>query len=75
MDDKTAFDLIGQTVSLIIDGRREDDVFVKGNNISTGSPTTLDLVLRTPVGEPTRRLRVRIDKVELAPQDDVEVTP
>jgi hypothetical protein len=67
MDDGTAFHLIGQTVSLIIDGRREDDVFVKGNNISTSSPTTLDLVLRTPVGEPLRRRVVRIDKVELAP--------
>jgi len=67
MDDKTAFELIGQTVSLIIDGRREDDVFVKGNNISTSHPTTLDLVLRTPIGAPDRRIRVPLSRVELAP--------
>jgi hypothetical protein len=71
MDDGTAFPLLGQTVSLIIDGRRVDGVMVTGLNLThqKGSPPTgtIDLLLPTLVGEPDKRLRVRLDKVELAP--------
>jgi len=66
MDDGTAFSLIGQTTSLMIDGRRVDGVMVTGNQISTSGPGYMDLLLPTPVGEPDRRLRIRMDKVELA---------
>jgi hypothetical protein len=67
MDDGTAFNLIGQTASLLIDGRRVDGVMVTGNQVSTSGPGYLDLLLPTPVGERDRRIRVRMDKVELAP--------
>ena len=43
MDDKTAFDLIGKTASLIIDGRRIEDVKVTGNQIPLGGPGYIDL--------------------------------
>jgi len=67
MDEATAFDLVGKTVSLIIDGGREDGVLVIGHNVSTHSPTSIDLLLRTRIGEPEKRIRVPMDKVELAP--------
>jgi hypothetical protein len=67
MDLVTAFDLVGQTVSLIIDGRRVDGVMVTGHNVSSSGPAYLDLLLPTPVGERVRRRRVRLDQVELAP--------
>ncbi len=67
MDAGTAFNLIGQTTSLMIDGRRVDGVMVTGNQVSSSGPGYLDLLLATPVGEPDRRLRVRMDKVEFAP--------
>jgi len=70
MDDGTAFSLLGQTASLTIDGRRVDGVMVTGLNLfhRKGAPLagTMDLLLPTPVGEPDRRLRVRLDKVEVA---------
>lgn len=65
MDDGTAFNLIGQTTSPIIDGRRVDGVMVTRNQVYTSGPGYLDLLLPTPVGKPDRRLRIRIDKVEL----------
>jgi len=40
---------------------------VTGNQVSTSGPGYIDLLLPTPVGKPDRRMRVRIDKVELAP--------
>lgn len=67
MDDETAFNLIGKTASLIIDGRRVDDVMVTGNHISSTSPSYIDLYLPTPIGQRERRIRVRLDRVELAP--------
>jgi hypothetical protein len=67
MDDGTAFDLIGKTASLIIDGRRVDDVMVTGNQISTSGPSYIDLLMPTPVGEPNKRRRVQLDEVELVP--------
>lgn len=67
MDQGTAFDLLGKTVSLIIDGRRVDNVMVTGNNISTSGPTTIDLLLPTAIGEPDRRVRVPLSRVEVAP--------
>ena len=70
MDQVTAFDLIGKTVSLTIDGHPVDGVMVTGNNISTDRPTTIDLLLPTPIGEPPRRRRVRLDQVELASDND-----
>jgi len=66
MDDGTAFNLIGQTTSLMIDGRRVDGVMVTGNEVSTSGPGYLVVVLPTLVGQPTKRVRVRMDKVELA---------
>lgn len=69
MDDGAAFQLFtkGQPVSLMIEGRREEDAMVAGLNVSSGHPTTMDLLLRTPIGEPDRRIRVPASKVELAP--------
>jgi len=67
MDQRTAFDLLGKTVTLIIDGRRVDNVMLTGNNISTSGPTTIDLLLPTPIGERDRRVRVPLSKVEVAP--------
>jgi len=67
MDHGTAFDLLGKTVSLIIDGRRVDNVVVTGNNISTSGLTTIDLLLPTPIGERDRRVRVSLSRVEVAP--------
>ena len=67
MDLATAHDLIGKTASLIIDGRRVDHVMVTGNQISTSGPSYIDLYLPTPIGESDRRIRVRLDRVELAP--------
>jgi hypothetical protein len=66
MDDGTAFDLIGKTASLIIDGRRVDDVMVTGNEVATHGPGYINLLLPTPVAQPDRRIRVRMDNVELA---------
>jgi hypothetical protein len=67
MDDGTAFDLIGQTTSPIIAGRHVDGVMVTGNQVSvSGGPGYMDLLLPTPVGERDGRLRVRLDRVELA---------
>jgi hypothetical protein len=65
MDQGTAFRLYkeGEPVSLIIDGRRVDDVRVTGLK----APVAVDLYLPTPIGEPDRRLRVALDRVELAP--------
>ena len=73
MDEKTAFDLIGQVRSLMVDGRPEEGAMVTGLNVSTSHPTTMDLLLRTRIGERNRRVRVPVSKVELAPQDDVEL--
>jgi hypothetical protein len=39
---------------------------VKGNHISTDRTTSLELVLRTRIGEPDRRIRVPLDLAELA---------
>lgn len=61
VDDGTAFGLLGQTVTLIIDGRRVDGVMV------TGLTFDIDVLLPALVGEPDKRLRMRLDKVELAP--------
>jgi hypothetical protein len=66
VDDGTAFNLIGQTTSLMIDGRRVDGVMVTGNQVSTSGPGYIDLLLPTAIGEPERRIRVQVDKVELA---------
>ena len=68
MDHGTAFRLFtqGQPVSLTIDGRRVDGVMVEGLPSSSSGPGYMDLRLPTPVGEQDRRLRVRMDKVELA---------
>ncbi len=73
MDEKTANDLIGQVRSLMVDGRREDGAMVTGLNVSSAHLTTMDLLLRTPIGERDRRVRVPISKVELAPQDDADL--
>jgi hypothetical protein len=75
MDDGAAFQMFtkGQPVSLIIEGRREEGAMVTRLNVSSGHPTTMDLLLRTPIGERDRRVRVPISKVELAPQDDAEL--
>ena len=69
MDHATAFRLFteGQYVSLVIEGRRVDRVLVKGLHAASPGPSHLDLLLPTPVDEPDRHLRVRMDKVELAP--------
>jgi hypothetical protein len=67
MDDGTAFGLLGQTRSLMIDGRRVDGVMVTGNQVSTSGPGYIDLLLPTLIGEPDKRIRVRLDKIELAP--------
>ncbi len=69
MDDGTAFRLFteGQPVSLMLDGRPEEGAMVAGFNVSSGHPTTMDLLLRTPIGKPGRRVRVPVSKVELAP--------
>jgi len=70
MDQGTAFRLYkeGEPVSLIIDGRRVDGVMVTGQHVSSSGPASLDLHLPTPIGEPDRRIRVRLDRVEIAPQ-------
>ncbi len=68
MDDGTAFDLIGHTTSLMIDGRRVDGVMVTGNQVSmSAGPGYMYLLLPTPVRERGRRLRVRLARLELAP--------
>jgi hypothetical protein len=67
MDDGTAFSLIGRTASLMIDGRRVDGVMGTGTQVSTSGPGYIDLLLPTPIGESDRRVRVRMDKVEVAP--------
>jgi hypothetical protein len=66
MDLVTAFDLVGKTVPLIIDGRRVDDVMVTGHHVSSNGPASLNLYLPTPIGQPDRRIRVSLDQVELA---------
>jgi hypothetical protein len=68
MDRGTAFRLLkeGRPVSLIIDGRRVDGAMVIGNPVSSGGPGYIDLLLATPIGEPDKRVRVRVDQVELA---------
>jgi hypothetical protein len=67
MDDATARRLWqeGQPVSLNVKGRRFDNVLVTGHHVSSGSPTEVDLLLPTPLGEPDRRLRVGVDEVDL----------
>jgi hypothetical protein len=67
MDLVIAFDLIGKAVPLIIDGRRVDGVMVTSHHVSSSGPASLDLHLPTPIGQPDRRMRVRLDHVELAP--------
>ena len=68
MDRGTAFRLLkeGQPVSLIIDGRCVDGAMVIGNPVSSSGPSYLDLLLATPIGEPDKPMRVRLDQVELA---------
>jgi len=70
MDQGTAFRIYkeGEPVSLIIDGRRVDGVMVTGQHVSSSGPASLDLDLPTPIGEPDRRIRVRLDRVEVAPE-------
>ena len=65
MDQGTAFRLLKaeRPVSLIIDGKRFDKVMVTGLN----APHSINLFLETPIGEPDRRIRVPLDKVEVAP--------
>ncbi len=67
MDEATAFGLLGQVVSLIVDGRRFDGVMVAGHQVSSSGPGTVDLLLPTRVGEPEKRAHVTVDRVELAP--------
>ncbi len=69
MDDGTAFRLLneGQPVSLTIEGRRVDGVLVTGLRMSSVSPASIELLLPTRVGEPDNRIRLGLDKVELAP--------
>jgi hypothetical protein len=69
VDHGTAFRLLkeGQPASLIIEGRRVDGVMVRALPTSSSGPGYMDLLLPTPVGEPDRLDRVRMDKVELAP--------
>jgi len=50
VDSGTAFSLIGQTVSLVIDGKRVDG-FKRGG----GFTPTITLLMPTPVGERNRR--------------------
>lgn len=66
MDEETAYRLFeaGQQVDLVIDGKREDGVFIKGVQLPSG---VLDLMLRTPVDKPDRRAWVPRQRVELAP--------
>jgi hypothetical protein len=68
MDQGTAFRLLteGQTVSLIIEGRRVDGVMVSEIHSASNRPAQIDLVLPTQVGEPDRHLQVPLDQVELA---------
>jgi hypothetical protein len=68
MDDGTAFRLLneGQPVSLTIDGRRVDGVLVTGLRMSSVSPASIELLLPTRIGEPDKRIRLGLDKVELA---------
>jgi hypothetical protein len=70
MDQGTAFRLYkeGEPVSLIINGRRVDGVMVTGQHVSSSGPASLDLYLPTPIGEPDRRIRVRLDRVEIVPE-------
>jgi hypothetical protein len=64
MDDKEAFDLMGQDQqSLIVNGRREDAAMVTEYEPTSGFIT---LALRTRIGEPDRRVRVHRDRVEKA---------
>jgi Fic family protein len=67
MDDGTAFELLGQTVALMIDGLRVEGVMVAGHKVSSSGPGTVDLLLPTRIGEPENRVRITLDKVELAP--------
>lgn len=67
MDEATAFGLLGEVVSLTVDGRRFDGVMVAGHKVSSTGPGTIDLVLPTRVGEPENRIRLTVDRVELAP--------
>jgi len=65
MDEKTAFDLFqaGTEVTLVVDGRREEGVFITGLQLPAG---TMDLSLRTPIGQPGRRVRIHRQRVERA---------
>jgi hypothetical protein len=69
MDEATAWRIFneGQPVSLGIEGQHFEGALVTGLNISSGSKTSMDVLLRTRVGEPDKRLRVSLDRVELAP--------
>ena len=53
----------GQPVTLLINGRREEGALISGLNL----PGFLTILLRTRVGEPDRRIRVPIERVDLAP--------
>ena len=65
MDDAAAFGLLGSDPqALIVNGRREEAVMVRGYEPTSGF---LELDLRTRIGEPQRHVRVHRDKVELAP--------
>jgi len=64
MDDKTAFELLGNDpLALMINGRREEAVMVKGYEPVSGMFT---LGLRTRINEPERIARVHRSKVEVA---------
>jgi len=70
VDSGTAFSLIGQTVSLVIDGKRVDGAFVKethdGFRRGGGFTPTITLLMPTPVGERNRYITVPLDRVELS---------
>jgi len=65
MDGETAWRLFneGQPVTLLINGRREEGALISGLNL----PGFMTILLRTRVGEPDRRIRVPIERVDLAP--------
>jgi hypothetical protein len=66
MDGETAWRLFneGNPLSLMVRGRPEDGALITGLHMPDD---TMDLLLRTPIGKPERRVRVRMDEVELLP--------
>lgn len=67
MDRQQAFKLFkeGRPVKVRVGGKVHENVLITALNDGSASATTVTLLLPTPIGEPDRLSRWRIDQIEV----------